>query len=76
MGQCGNHWIGLRFRYPMIWLPTRVYKKKYALTKKEEFDCWNVIMETGGYLHPNEPGNSDYYIINLHEFPPSFTDSD
>ena len=36
---CGPNWMGLRFKFPIIWFPEKEYRGKYMLTKKVEKKC-------------------------------------
>jgi hypothetical protein len=33
--KCGSIWLGLRYIFPLIWLPIRKYQHRYQLRKDE-----------------------------------------
>ena len=39
MRKCGVHWMGLKFKFPLIWWPTRPYRDDFSLSKAEENQC-------------------------------------
>ena len=40
MKECGVNWLGLKFKFPIIWCPTKTYSEDFSLTKAEENMCW------------------------------------
>ena len=47
-------WFGLKFKFPLIWLPERRYKSIYKLTKKVERDFWADLVARNGFLDIGE----------------------
>ena len=39
MKKCGVHWLGLKFKFPLIWWLERPYRDYFSLTKTEEKQC-------------------------------------
>ena len=40
MKKCGPHWLGLKYKFPLIGWPAKPYRDDYTLTKAEERQCW------------------------------------
>ena len=66
MEACRPTWLGLKFKFPLIWLPERRYKSIYKLTKKEERDCWANLVASNGFLHTGERPESSFNFTNFH----------
>ena len=54
MKKCGAHWLGLKFKFPLIWWPARPYRDDFSLTKAEEKQCWKYWVAQRGYLEEGE----------------------
>ena len=37
--ECGVNWLGLKFKFPLIWWPAKPYRVDFSLTKAEEQQC-------------------------------------
>ena len=40
MKECGVNWMGLKFKFPLIWWLAKLYREDFSLTKAEEKKCW------------------------------------
>ena len=40
---CGVHWIGYRFHFPILWLPSDKYQCHYQLTDRDEALAWRQL---------------------------------
>jgi hypothetical protein len=63
---CGPQWLGMKFHFPLIWMPTKKYQHKYRLTKKTERECWEEVISSRGYKNLEDNDASSYNISNLH----------
>ena len=36
MKECGVNWLGLKFKFPLIWWPAKPYREDFSLTRAEE----------------------------------------
>ena len=59
MEACKSNWLGMKFKFPLIWFPKRKYMSVYKLSKKTERDCSaNLVVRNGFYMqmkNPNHP---------------------
>lgn len=68
----GDIWIGMKFHYPMIWLPTREYHNEFKLSKRKNwFARRKFKKEEDTSMHMKER-QIDYSIINLSGVSPSY----
>ena len=67
MKKCGVNWLGLKFKFPLIWWPTRPYRDDFSLTKAKEKQCWKYWVAHNGYLDGKEPPELSYNFSSLHE---------
>ena len=67
MRKCGVNWLGLKFKFPLNWWPTRSYRDDFSLTKTEEKKCWKYWVAHNGYLEGRESPKSSYNFSSLHE---------
>jgi hypothetical protein len=47
--RCGPRWIGLKFHFPLIWLPKK-YQFFYELEPKDEAKSWQAIERMLGII--------------------------
>ena len=40
MNKCGFHWLGVKYKFPLICWPERPHRDDFSLTKVEEKQCW------------------------------------
>ena len=67
MKKCRVKWLGLKFKFPLIWWPARPYRDDFSLTKVEEKKCWKYWVADNGYLDGREPPKPSYNFSFLHE---------
>ena len=67
MKKCGPHWLGLKYKFPLIWFPAKQYRDDYTLTKVEERQCWIYLDTCNGYLDGGELPEISYNFSSLHE---------
>ena len=41
--RCGINWIGMHFKFPILWFLDKKYKNRYRLTKKAERQYWEEL---------------------------------
>ena len=39
--------MGLKYKFPLIWCPTKPYRDDYTLNKAEERQCWKYLLGAG-----------------------------
>ena len=44
MEACGPLWLGMRFKFPLIWLPVRPYISNYTLTGREHLNVPSISL--------------------------------
>ena len=59
---CGVIWMGLRFRFPLLWLPV----EKYTLSYNVEPDWWKDVVLKEGYKPPGTEMAAEYDLTQLH----------
>ena len=67
MKKCGLHWLGLKYKFPLIWCPVKPYRDDYTLTKVEERQCQKYWATCNGYLEGGELPESSFKFSSLHE---------
>jgi len=67
MRKCGVNWLGIKFKFPLIWWPTKPYREYFSLKKTEERQCWKYWVAHNGYLDGRESPESSYNFSSLHE---------
>jgi len=72
---CGVNWIGYRFHFPILWLPSDRYQCNYQLTATDENLAWRQLQKNGGFRFPTDATFSCYCLSNLH-YQSQYTDSD
>ena len=64
---CGPSWMGLRFKFPILWCPTKKYQSMYGLTKKVEKQCRNDLIACNGFRNPEEQYEPSFNLTHLHQ---------
>ena len=59
---CGVRWMGLRFQFPLLWLPAEQYTPAYNF----EPDWWKDVVLTEGYKPPGIEMAVEYDLTELH----------
>ena len=67
MRECGINWLGLKFKFPLIWWPAKPYNMDFSLTRAEEQRCWKYWVTHRGFLKKDEVLESPYNFSSLHE---------
>ena len=67
MKECGVNWLGLKFKFPLIWWPTKPYREDFSLTKAEEKMCWRYWVSHKGFLEKKGKPEFPYNFSSLHE---------
>ena len=75
MKECGVNWLGLKFKFPLIWWPAKPYNMDFSLTRAEEQKCWQYWVIHRGFLKTDEEPEFPYNFSSLHE-QSSMQDSD
>ena len=65
MEYCGPRWLGLKFRFPLIWWPDKNYKGTYRMKKKVEREYWGALIMSNGF---SQLGDVPEYSFNLTDF--------
>ena len=65
--KCGANWLGLNFKFPLIWWPTNPYREDLFLTKAEEEQCWRYWVAYNGFLEAQRSLELPYNFSSLHE---------
>ena len=60
-------WLGLRFRYPIVWQPANFYRPVYELTEDEETKAWQDIATMKGYWLVGYDMAESYNLSEIHE---------
>ena len=75
--RCGVNWIGYRFHFPILWLPSDKYQCHFQLTNRDEALAWQNLHNNKGFRAPTDSTFSSYCLSNLHaQFQYSDSDSD
>ena len=75
--RCGPNWMGLRFKFPIIWFHEKEYRGRYRLTKKEEKKCWGELVSYQGYKNMEYKHEYSFNFTHLHRIrfaPDSYLD--
>ena len=48
--ECGANWVGLKFKFPLIWWPVKPYRMDFSLTKVEEQQYWRYWIAQRGFI--------------------------
>ena len=48
--KCGANWLGLKFKFSLIWWPAKPYREDLFLTKAEEEQCWRYWVACNVFL--------------------------
>ena len=67
MKKCGVNWLGLKFKFPLIWWKARSYRDDFSLAKVDEKQCWKYWVAHNEYLYGKEPPKLSYNFSSLHE---------
>ena len=67
MKECGVNWLGLKFKFPLIWWPAKPYREDFSLTKAEEKKCWRYWVTYNGFLEAQGSLELPYNFSSLHE---------
>lgn len=59
-------WIGLRFKFPLIWLPVEEYQSDYHLCDYEEESWSRQLIAIQGYKAPGADIAGAYNFIGFH----------
>ena len=59
-------WLGLRFKFPLIWLPIEDYQSNYELSKYESESWVRQLMANQGYRSADKDIASAYDLTDLH----------
>lgn len=59
---CGTRWMGLRFWFPIVWLPTKHYTLAYVVHN----DWWKEFLHIDGYKVPGIEMAAKYDLAQLH----------
>ena len=60
---CGVQWIGLQFRFPIIWLPKKNYTPSYIVPD----GWWKEFLLSEGYKVSGTDMVEEYDLAQLHE---------
>jgi len=72
---CGVNWIGYRFHFPSLWLPSEQYQCNFQLTNRDETLAWQHLQNNKGFRAPTDDTFSSYCLSNLHA-QSQYSDSD
>ena len=62
---CGPNWMGLRFKFPIIWFPEKEYRGKYRFTKKAEKKCSEELVSCKGYKNQDDKPENPFNFTHL-----------
>ena len=65
--ECGVNWLGLKFKFPLIWWPAKPYNMDFSLARAEEQRCWKYWVTHRGFLKEDEVPEFPYNFSSLHE---------
>ena len=65
--ECGFNWMGLKFKFPVIRWPTKLYREDFSLTRAEEQKCWRYWFVHKGFLEKHGMPEFPYNFSSLHE---------
>ena len=64
---CGPLWLGLKFNFPLIWLPVRPYKSNYILTGWKERQYWEEWIACNRFVCSWEASECSFNLTNNHK---------
>ena len=67
MRECGVNWLGLKFKFPLIWWPTKSYREYFSLIRAEEQKCWRYWVVHKGFVEKEGTSEFPYKFSSLHE---------
>ena len=67
MKEWGVNWLGLEFKFPLIWWQAKPYREYFSLTKEEEKRCWRYWVVYNGFLEKQGTPELPYNFSSLHE---------
>ena len=62
----GALWLGLKFKFPLIWLPIEDYQINYELRKYESESWVRQLMANQGYRSTDKDTIGAYDLTDLH----------
>lgn len=62
----GTSWLGLRFKFPLIFLPIEEFQVRYGMSEYEEESWTWQVMSNQGYIFPDEDTTDAYDFTDLH----------
>ena len=65
--ECGANWMGLKFKFPLIWWPEKPYNMDFSLTKAEEQQCWRYWVSHREVIEKEGTSEFPYNFSSLHE---------
>ena len=65
--ECGVNWLGLKFKFPLIWWPAKPYREDFSLTRVEEQKCWRYWVVYKGFVEKEGTSEFPYKFSSLHE---------
>ena len=65
--ECGANWLGLKFKFPLIWWSAKPYRMDFSLTKAEEQRCWRYWIAHRGFMETEGTPEFPYNFSYLHE---------
>jgi len=63
----GYFWIGLKFKFPLVWLLIESYQCHYQLNMYNETSSTTHLMTTQGYMQEDEYTTDIYDLTELHQ---------
>ena len=63
----GALWLGLKFKFPLIWLPVEDYHINYELSKYESESWVRQLMANQGYRSANVDTAGASELTDLHQ---------
>ena len=63
--RCGINWIGMHFKFPILWFLDKKYKNRYRLTKKAERQYWEELIACNGYRDMTDKPESSFNVTHL-----------
>ena len=67
MEECGVNWLGLKFKFPLIWWPAEPYNMDFSMTRAEEQRCWHYWVIHRGFPEADKKPQFPYNFSSLHE---------
>ena len=63
---CGTSWMGLWFKFLILWWPTIKYQSMYWMTKKAKKQCWDDLTVGNRFMNPEEKSKPYFNLTHLH----------